>query len=381
MDDGSIKNFTGFRIQHNHMRGPFKGGIRYHWDVNMDEVRALATWMTIKCAVADIPLGGGKGGVICNPKDMSEKELEKMTKGFVQRIAPMIGPNVDIPAPDVYTNAKIMGWFVEEYSKCSGKEELAVVTGKPLDKGGSEGRNEATARGGLFVLREVIKQKYVPNIDSLKDKKVVIQGFGNAGSIFAELIHAEGAKVIAVSDSKGAIINEDGLDIPKVIEHKKNTGSVSDYKDATNATNEEILSLKCDILVPAALENVIIMENVEHIKAKLILELANGPVSASADKVLYKTGIVVIPDVLANSGGVTVSYFEWKQNLDNEHWSEKEVNDKLQEKISFNAPLVMETAKKHDVSTRMGAYILAIERISKAATNELDDEHCWREYF
>lgn len=383
MDDDSIKIFNGFRVQHNHMRGPFKGGIRYHWDVNIDEVRALATWMTIKCAVVDIPLGGAKGGVICNPKDMSEKELERMTKAFVRRISPLIGPSIDIAAPDVYTNAKVMKWIVEEYAKCTGKKELAVVTGKPLEMGGSEGRDEATAKGGLLVLKQLIKEKYVKELDSLKDKKVVIQGFGNAGSVFARLIYEEGAKVIAVSDSKGAIINENGLKIPKVIKHKKMKGCVSDCMGATNTTNEDILEMDCDILVPAALENVITMENVDRVKAKMILELANGPVTSSAGKVLYKKGVTVIPDVLANAGGVTVSYFEWRQNLDDEHWSKKKVNEKLEKVMNKNTSLVIKTAKKYNVRTRLGAYILSMSRITEKAKEELADEHCecWRKIF
>jgi len=381
MDDGKVKVFQGYRVQHNHMRGPFKGGIRYHWDVNLDEVRALATWMTIKCAVVDIPLGGGKGGVVCNPKDMSEKELERMTRAFTQRIAPLIGPNADIAAPDVYTNPKIMGWIMDEYSKCSGKKELAVVTGKPLDLGGSEGRDKATAKGGVFVLKEAVNGGYVPGIDTLTDKKIVVQGFGNAGSVFAQFAFEEGAKVIAVSDSKGAVFNSDGLDIPKVIGHKKKNGCVADFSGASNKTNEEILEMECDVLVPAALENAITMENADKIKAKCILELANGPVSAHADKVLYKKGVIVLPDVLANAGGVTVSYYEWKQNRENEHWSLEEVNTKLEKVMAENTKLVIKMAKKHNVSTRLGAYILAIERISKVAKNELDDEHCWREYF
>jgi len=374
MDDGSIRIFNGYRVQHNHMRGPFKGGIRYHWDVNLDEVRALAMWMTIKTAVVDIPLGGGKGGVICNPKDMSEKELERMTRGFVRRIAPIIGSTVDIPAPDVYTNAKVMRWIAEEYGKCTDKKDLGVVTGKPLDFGGSEGREEATALGGLFVLKHIIKKKIV-GIGSLKGKSVVIQGFGNAGAIFARLAYEEGAKVIAVSDSKGAILNEGGLDIPKVIEHKKEKGYVADCRGATNTTNEDLLEMGCDILVPAALENVITMENVNRIKAKLILELANGPLTASADKILYKKGVMVIPDVLANAGGVIVSYFEWKQNLANEHWGKEEVNKKLEKIMNKNTSLVLETAKKYKVSPRLGAYILAISRISEKAKVELSEDH------
>jgi glutamate dehydrogenase/leucine dehydrogenase len=376
MDDDTIKIFNGFRVQHNHMRGPFKGGIRYHWNVNLDEVRALATWMTIKCGVVDIPLGGGKGGVICNPKDMSEAELERMTKAFIRRISPLIGPSTDIPAPDVYTNSKVMGWIVEEYGRCTGKKELAVVTGKPLDMGGSEGRAEATAKGGLFVLKEIIKQKYVKGLDSLKGKTVVVQGFGNAGATFAKFAHEEGAKVIAVSDSRGAIINKSGLDIPMLFDHKKKTGCVLDCSGATNTTNEEILELNCDILVPAALENAITMENADKIKTKLILELANGPVSTTADKLLYKKGIVVIPDVLANAGGVTVSYFEWLQNLDEEHWKEEEVNKKLEKIMIDNTSLVIQKAKEYGISTRLGAYILALDRITKKAKEELAEEHC-----
>ncbi|MBW2989338.1 Glu/Leu/Phe/Val dehydrogenase [Candidatus Woesearchaeota archaeon] len=383
MDDGSIKIFTGFRIQHNHMMGPFKGGIRYHWDVNLDEVRALATWMTIKCALVNIPMGGGKGGVICNPRDMSAAELESMTRAFTRRISPMIGPEIDIPAPDVYTNAEIMGWIVDEYSKCSGRKELGVVTGKPLDMGGSEGRKEATAKGGLLVLKEVVRQNYVDGIDALKDKKVVVQGFGNAGSVFARLAYEEGAKVIAVSDSKGAVVNESGLDIPELIEHKKKNGCVAEFGGATNTTNENILEMECDILVPAALENVIRMENVERIKAKMVLELANGPVTAEADKVLYKKGIVTIPDVLANAGGVTVSYFEWKQNMTGEHWSKEDVDEKLKKIMDENTSLVIKMAKEKDVRTRLAAYMLSLSRISKKAKSELDENHCdcWKKVF
>ena len=268
MDDGSVKIFNGYRVQHNHMMGPFKGGIRYHWDVNLDEIRASATWMTIKCSVVNIPFGGAKGGVVCNPKDMSEKELEEMTRAFVRRIAPIIGPQIDIPAPDLYTNAKVMGWISDEYSRCYSKKMPAVVTGKPIEMGGSEGREEATAKGGIFVLKEVIKEHYAPSLNSLKDKAIVVQGFGNVGETFARFAYEEGAKVIAVSDSKGAIFNKNGLDIPKVIEHKQRTGCVNDCKGASNTTNENILELDCDVLVPAALENAINMENVNKIKAK-----------------------------------------------------------------------------------------------------------------
>ena len=375
MDNGAIKNFTGFRIQHNHMMGHFKGGIRYHWNVNLDEMRALAAWMTIKCGVVNIPFGGAKGGVICNPKDMSEKELEKMTKAFVRRILPIIGPGIDIPAPDVYTNAKVMGWILDEYSRCMGKKELAAVTGKPIKMGGSEGREEATAKGGLFVLNEIIKERYIKGLDSLKNKKIVVQGFGNVGMQFAKFAYEEGAKIIAVSDSKGAIVNKNGLDIPKVIRHKGKTRCVSDCSGAANTTNEGILELDCDILVPAALENVITMENANKIKAKVILELANGPVSISADRVLSKKGAVLIPDVLANAGGVAVSYFEWKQNLASEHWSKEEVNKKLEKIMKENTALVIKTAKKHKASLRLAAYIMSISRIAKKAKKELDENH------
>ncbi|MFH1641434.1 MAG: Glu/Leu/Phe/Val dehydrogenase [Nanoarchaeota archaeon] len=382
MDDGTIKIFNGYRVQHNHMMGPFKGGIRYHWDVNLDEVRALATWMTIKCSVVDLPLGGGKGGVVCNPKDMSEAELERMTKGFVRRIAPIIGPTIDIPAPDVYTNAKVMGWIVDEYSKCTNQKTLGVVTGKPLDKGGSEGREEATAKGGLFVLEKAMEEEYITGMDTLKDKRIVIQGFGNAGSIFAKFVYKKGAKVIAVSDSKGAVYNKNGINIDQMIEHKKKNGCVSDFSGSSNMTNEEILELECDILVPAALENVITMENAERIKAKVVLELANGPVTTSADNILSKKGIIVMPDVLVNAGGVTVSYFEWKQNMANEKWSKKEVNDKLKEIMEKNTILVLETVKKYNVAPRLGAYILSISRIAKKAKIELEEDHykCYEKY-
>ena len=375
MDDGSIKLFTGYRVQHNHMMGPFKGGIRYHWDVNLDEIRALATWMTIKCSVVGIPLGGAKGGVICNPKDMSDKEIEKMTRGFVRRIAPFIGSSIDIPAPDVYTNAKIMGWIADEYNKCTSKKDWAVVTGKPLSMGGSEGRNEATAKGGLFVLEEAVRVKYVKGLDSIKDKRIVVQGFGNAGMNFAKFAYEDGAKVIAVSDSSGAIINKNGLDIPELIKHKEKTGCVIDFKDSDNSTNQDILEQDCDILVPAALENVITIQNVNDVKAKLILELANGPTTPEADRILHQKGIVVMPDVLTNAGGVTVSYFEWKQNLSKQNWSKEKVNAKLKDVMSENTSLVIGMARKHRVSPRLGAYMLAVSRIKEKAKNELDAKH------
>jgi len=381
MDDGSVRNFVGYRVQHNHMRGPFKGGIRYHWQVNLDEIRALAAWMTIKCAVVDIPFGGAKGGVVCNPKDLSEKELERMTKGFIQRIGPLIGPAIDIPAPDVYTNAKIMQWMVEEYNRCSRRTELAIVTGKPLDKGGSEGREEATAKGGFFVLEKILQEDYAPGLGKLPNKIVAVQGMGNVGGTLAKFIYETGGKVIAVSDSQGAIVNHKGLDIPKVMKHKEHNGSVLDFPGAMNITNEELLELPCDILVPSALEDVIHRQNAERIKAKMILEMANGPVTAEASVILKKKGVVIIPDILANAGGVTVSYFEWLQNLKKEHWTKIEVNSKLRDIMYKSISAVLQTARKFNTDLQKASYLIAVKRIAEKARSELHESHCYTAYF
>ena len=375
MDDGSVKLFQGYRVQHNNARGPYKGGIRYHWNVDLNEVRALATWMTIKCAVVDIPLGGGKGGVICYPKDhdnvkgLSKHELEKMTRAFTRAIADNIGPDKDVPAPDVYTNSEIMGWVADEYAKVCDKkvEEIyGVVTGKSVENGGSLGRDKATARGGQFVLRECIA-KGCSSVKTLENARVAIQGFGNAGSNFAKLLHSQDkCKIIAVSDSTGGIYNPDGLDPDNVLKHKEKTGSVCAYPGAHDLTNHGLLEIECDILVPAALENVITKENCDEIKAKIIVELANGPVTPEADDVLFRKGIIILPDILANAGGVTVSCYEWQQNLKKEHWSAEKVDMMLEETMRTNAKQVLETAKKHKVNNRIGAYILAIGRIAEA---------------
>jgi len=368
MDDGNVKVFQGYRVQHNNARGPYKGGIRYHSDVNLDEVKALATWMTIKCAVVDIPLGGGKGGVVCNPKDMSEKELEEMTRAFTRRIAPNIGPYMDIPAPDVYTNPKVMGWIVDEYAKFMGKspgEVLGVVTGKSLELGGSVGRDTSTARGGQFALREALEKGYLP-LDGLKGARVAVQGYGNAGYNFAKLVHEQDCcRIIAVSDTKGGIYDANGLDPEAVLEHKKLSegGTVVGYTGAEVITNGQLLELDCDILVPSALENVITGENADRIKAKVDVELANGPVTPEVDAVLHKKGIVVLPDVLANAGGVTVSCYEWQQNLAGERWTLEEVDAMLAQTIRANTSLVLETAEQHSVDPRVGAHILAMDRI------------------
>ena len=374
MDDGSIKIFQGYRVQHNNARGPYKGGIRYHWNVDLNEVRALAMWMSIKCAVADLPLGGGKGGVICDPKEhdnvkaLSKNEIERMTRAFTRAIANDIGPEKDIPAPDVYTNSEIMSWVADEYAKYIRQpleKVWGVVTGKPVEKGGSFGRENATARGGQFVLKEAIEKGYTV-LKTLNGARVAIHGFGNAGSNFAKLIHKEGCKIVAISDSKGGIFNPNGFNPEDVLKHKEKTGSVSDYPKAEKITNHGLLEIECDILVPAALENVVTKENANEIKAKIILELANGPLTPEADDILFKKGIVVLPDILANAGGVTVSCYEWQQNLKNEKWSAEKIDKMLEKTMRTNTSLVLETAKKYNVNNRIGAYILAIQRIAEA---------------
>jgi len=362
MDDGSIKIFTGYRVQHSIARGPCKGGIRYHPDVTLDEVRALATWMTMRCAVLNLPFGGAKGGVICNPKEMSKEELERLTRRYTSEISMIIGPERDIPAPDVYTNSQVMAWIMDTYSMNKGYSTLGVVTGKPLGLGGSKGRKEATARGCVFTIREAAKKMGI----DLKKATAAIQGYGNAGSIAAKLLHEMGVKVIAVSDSKGGILNENGINPVDVLKHKEKTGSVINHPRCKNITNEELLELECDILVPAALENVITSKNAHNIKAKIIAEAANGPTTPEADKILNKKGVFIIPDILANAGGVTVSYFEWVQDLQAHFWTEDEVNAKLENCMveSFND--VYEIHEKENVDMRMAAYMLALTRVADA---------------
>ena len=362
LDNGQVRVFEGFRVQHNIARGPAKGGIRYHPNVTLDEVKALAAWMAWKTAVVNIPFGGGKGGVVCDPRRMSKTELERMTRRYVSEILPIIGPERDIPAPDVYTDDQTMAWVMDTYSMTVGYSCLGVVTGKPVSLGGSEGRNEATARGCLFVTQEACKARRI----NLRGAKVAIQGFGNAGSIAARLFHDAGAKIIAVSDSKGAVVNPRGIDPVKALRHKEKNGSVVALAGTSRIRAEELLELKCDILIPAALENVITSENAERIKAKIIAEAANGPVTPMADDVLTRKGIFLLPDILANAGGVTVSYFEWVQDLQNFFWSEQEVNAKLENimKRAFNE--VYETSKRYRVNMRVAAYILAVGRVAEA---------------
>jgi len=362
MDDGTMKIFKGFRMQHNNYCGPYKGGIRYHEQVDESEVLALSAWMTIKCSVVGIPLGGGKGGVIVNPKTLSDAELERLTRGYIRMIAPIIGPETDVPAPDVNTNAKIMTWIADEYSKIVGKDAKGVVTGKPLEFGGSKGRDSATAQGGVYVLHEFAKEKKLEPAQT----KVIVQGYGNAGSYVAKILYKEGYKIIGVSDSQGGIVSQDGFDPESLYQCKMEKGTVIHCGIAPNCklvSNEELLEEECDILILAALENQLHRGNAEKIKAKYVLELANGPTTPEADEILAKRGIVVIPDILANSGGVTVSWFEMLQNAENKYWEVDEVQKKLLPIMIDGWKNVSANAKKYNCTLREGAFITAIERI------------------
>ncbi len=362
MDDGSVRVFEGFRVQHNLGRGPAKGGIRYHQDVSIDEVKALAMWMTWKCAVVGIPFGGGKGGVIVDPKQLSRRELENLSRRFFTEIEVLIGPERDIPAPDVNTTPQVMAWFMDTYSMHVGYTVPGVVTGKPISLGGSEGRNEATARGTVYCVVQAAKHL---NID-LAHSTVVVQGFGNAGSIAAQLMEKEGSRVLAVSDSTAGIYNPDGLDISRVVAWKAEHGTVAGFPGAQPKTNPEVLEIECDVLIPAALENQITAANAERIHAKIVAEAANGPTTPDADEILYRRGIFLIPDILCNAGGVTVSYFEWVQDLNRDHWSEEMVNGKLHEIMTKAFSETLEIAEREHVHMRMAAYLLAVQRVADA---------------
>jgi len=363
MDNNEITVFTGFRSQHNDARGPYKGGIRYHPQVSIDEVKALSMWMTWKCAVADIPYGGGKGGIICNPKEMSEDELERLTRRYAYAISDIIGPRTDIPAPDVYTGGKEMAWIMDTYSALKGNfMQPEIITGKPLAIGGSLGRTEATGRGLSFTVREAAKRLKI----NMNTATVVVQGFGNAGQYSAQFLEEQGAKVIAVSDSNGGVSNKDGIQVGALRKHKEKKGSVVGFPGTRPISNEDLVEMECTILVPAALENQITGKNAGKIKAKIVAEAANGPTTPDADDILYKNGIMVIPDILANGGGVTVSYFEWLQNLRREYWKEDEVNQRLDINISKAFSDVYETHDQYTVNMRKASTLLAIKRVVEA---------------
>jgi glutamate dehydrogenase/leucine dehydrogenase len=362
MDDGSIRVFDAYRVQHSNARGPCKGGIRYHPNVTFDEVKALASWMTWKCAIVNIPFGGAKGGIVCDPRRMSKDELERLTRRYAYEISPIIGPHQDIPAPDVYTDSQVMAWIMDTYSMTHGASSPSVVTGKPTFLGGSFGRNEATARGCLFVIRSACEVTGI----KLNHATVAIQGFGNAGAIAAELVGQAGATIIAVSDSRGGILNRAGFHVKALLEHKAKTGSVMGFPNSDPISTEALLELQCDILIPAALENQITLENVDLIKARIVAEAANGPTTPDADSILHQRGVMVIPDILANAGGVTVSYFEWVQDLQELFWDEDDVNRRLERVMVKAFADVHQTAKKYNVDMRTGAYILAIDRVATA---------------
>ena len=362
MDEGSVRVFTGYRVQYNDALGPTKGGIRYHPNVSLDEVTALAAWMTWKTAVTGLPLGGGKGGIRCNPKEMSKGELEHLTRGYARALAKFIGPFTDIPAPDVYTDAQTMAWIMDEYSGIVGYNAFGVVTGKPVSVGGSRGRNEATSRGLMYTVIEATKHLGL----KLKGATVAVQGYGNVGFHAARLLHEIGCKIIAVSDSKGGIYTPEELDPIKVREHKSETGSVVGYPDSKIITNEKLLELECDILVPAALENQITKANADKIKARIVAEGANGPTTPEADAILFKNDVFIIPDILANSGGVIVSYFEQVQNQMNYYWTEDEVRAKLENTITKAFKDVLAMAQQHNMNMRTAAYMVAVKRVSDA---------------
>jgi glutamate dehydrogenase (NAD(P)+) len=362
MDDGTINVFEGYRVTHNIARGPSKGGIRYHPDVTLDEVKSLAMWMTWKCALVGIPFGGAKGGVICDPKKLSRLELQKMTRRYTSEIINEIGPEKDIPAPDVGTDAAVMAWIFDTYSMNMGHSVLGVVTGKPLNVGGSLGRREATSRGALYCLREAMRKQG----RRIEGTTVAVQGFGNVGRYLAQFLHDEGAKVLAISDSGGGIHNPNGINVPAVIAHKQETGALSGFRDGDAITNEEIVLLECDVLAPCALEQVITSANADRVRAGLIIEGANGPLTPDADEILDERGVTVMPDILANAGGVVVSYFEWVQGLQEYFWKETEVNARLNDIMTRAFNETWQTHEQRGISMRTAAYGIAVNRVAEA---------------
>jgi len=362
MDDGLVKTFTGFRVQYNDARGPTKGGLRFHPDETIDTVKALAAWMTWKCAVVDIPYGGGKGGVICNPKELSTTELERIARGYVRALGRFIGPEKDIPAPDVYTTPQIMAWMMDEYSVITGHNTPGVITGKPIPLGGSLGRGDATARGTVYCVIEAARELGI----DLKGATVAVQGYGNAGYFTATLMEElAGSKIVAITDSRGGVYDSNGLNPDAVSEHKRSTGSVSGFSGGKAITNDEILELEVDVLIPAAIENVITDANAGTVKARIIAEAANGPTTPEADEILYKNGTYLIPDFLCNAGGVTVSYFEWVQNVSGFYWSIEEVHKRLKEKMITAFHQVHDMARKQNVDNRIGAYMVSVQRVAE----------------
>ena len=362
LDNGEVEVFEGYRVHHNTSRGPAKGGIRYHPNVTLAEITALSMWMTWKCAVVDIPYGGAKGGVACDPKILSRRELQRLTRRYTSELINVFGPRTDIPAPDVYTNPQIMSWIMDTYSMSVGYAEPGVVTGKPIAVGGSLGRNEATSRGCVFTIYSLLRRL----TRKVEDLTVAVQGYGNVGYHAAKIIHDDGAKVIAASDSKGGVFNPKGLDPRALAAHKEESGSVVNYPDADNISNEELLELECSVLIPAAMENQITSKNADLIKADIVAEGANGPTTPAADEILFERGKYHLPDILANAGGVTVSYFEWVQGLERYFWTEKEVNSKMKGIMDRAFDGVWELAQKEKVNMRMASYIVAIRRVTEA---------------
>jgi glutamate dehydrogenase (NAD(P)+) len=362
MDTGVFKVFRGFRVQHNVSRGPAKGGIRYHPDVSLDEIKALAMWMTWKCALVNIPFGGAKGGVICDPKAMSMQELENLTRRYTSEISIIIGPEKDIPAPDVYTTPQIMAWIMDTFSMQHGYSIPGVVTGKPLSIGGSLGRDKATARGCMYIVDEAMRVLEMPT----KGARVAIQGFGNAGLHSAELMGEAGYRIVAVSDTRGGVANPNGLDVPALIAYKQETGSVAGFRGGEAISNKDVLEYECEVLVPAALEKVITQDNASRIKAKVVAEAANGPTLPEADAILHDRGVMVLPDILANAGGVTVSYFEWVQDLQENFWEETEINERLKRKMVRAFRETYEVADRRRLDMRAAAYAVAIARVAEA---------------
>jgi glutamate dehydrogenase len=362
MDDGSTRIFTGYRSQHNDALGPTKGGIRFHPGVTPDEVKALSMWMTIKCSLMGLPFGGGKGGIVCNPKELSQRELEGLSRGYIHAISLLVGPEKDVPAPDVYTNPQIMAWMMDEFSHVRQQNAFGLITGKPLVLGGSRGRSEATGRGCVETVKTAMRKLGL----RIEDSTTVVQGFGNAGSVAARLMHEAGSRVIAVSDSRGGVYNPRGLDPRAVAHHKEETGSVVGFPGGEDIGNDELLTLECDVLIPAALENQITADNADRVRAKIVAEAANGPTTPEAEEILFRRGVFDIPDVLANAGGVTVSYFEWVQNLYSWYWSEEEVNERLAQMMNRAFENVYAVRQQQRTTMRRAAYMVAVGRVAEA---------------